>query len=194
MRAAAANCLRGNPTWQAGFTWFLDKVEQEFADGTLLAHIYNALLLPESLYRTAVMQNSDYLPELALTVLSADGSRIESLLGSIVWDGKIVPISVEDVFTEDLCDDVADYYFAYTAGTAWELDDELMRRHGLQYSLWWITAGEENKQARWMVVSATGVIDAGSEGPTVDSLNDYFRAARPYLEEPFTQIDAYVRR
>ena len=33
-----------------------------------------------------------------------------------------------------------DYYMAKTVGTAWDLDQDLMRRHGLEYSLWWLTS------------------------------------------------------
>src|ERR1700722_16282109 len=38
-RQAAANCLRGNPTWEAGFAWFVDYVEKEFPDGLAFLQI-----------------------------------------------------------------------------------------------------------------------------------------------------------
>jgi len=127
VRSGAKNSLRGNASWEAGFAWFLDHVEKQFPDGTAFLQVYNPLMLPESLYRFAVQEDPEYVPQLALMVVSADGLRREGLVGTIVWDGKIIPKSVDEALAR-ICDGVHEYYMHKTMGIAWELDAELMRR------------------------------------------------------------------
>lgn len=195
VQAGAQNSLRGNPTWEAGFAWFLDRVEREFADGMVLLQIYNPLLLPESLYRFAVEDDPDYVPMLSLTVLSQDGKRQQALVGTLVWDGKKVPQSVDEVFVGERCGSVPDYYLIKTVGGAWEMDQELVQRHGLEYGLFWLTFGKfKVEESRRMVVTDDGAVEEVTEQVKLDSLTDYFEAARPYLEALFTQIDAHVGR
>jgi|GEM_PF-2635049 len=198
-RQAAANCLRGNSTWEAGFAWFMEYVEKEFPDGLAFLQIYNLLLLPETLYRFAIQNTPDYTPQLALTVLSADRKRQEGLLGTIVWDGKTVPKSVAQVFGV-VCGDIHDYYMAKTVGIAWELDQDLMRRHGLEYSLWRLTfVKDENgkdkiEQTKRFVLTDGTLVESAEIKPP--SLGDYVDAdaTNPYLSELFAQIDHFVGR
>ncbi len=193
-KAAIAESLRGNPTWQAGCDWFRCKVEREFPTGTLRVQLYNPMLLPETLYCIAVTQNLDYLPSLVLTALPADDRPVEALLGAIVWDGKMMPHTVQEVFTEDLCGGITGYYLENALGSAWERDGELMRRHGLKYALWWITSGNDIEQARKMVVTAAGLADAGPQRPRIDSLTAYANAASPYLQRLRAEIDKFTKR
>jgi hypothetical protein len=196
VRTSAAGFLRGNPTWRAGTVWFFDRVEREFPTGTVLVQVYNPLTLPETLYNYSTTQTSEYVPLLALAAISADGPRNEALVGTVVWDGNMIPSSVKKTF-ERLAqgvDNILDYYLCKSIGAAWELDEELMRRHGLQYSLCFLKfASEEDKQAIGLLVTEAGI----GERPDPlmpDTFIEYFDAARPYLEELFTQIDSAVAR
>ena len=89
-------------------------------------------------------------PAARAAAIPESGTRNEALVGTVVWDGKAVPRSVAKVFgglCEDV-DDVAEYYLAVNLGVAWELDEELMRRHGLQYSQCFLTyVSEKDKRA-----------------------------------------------
>lgn len=194
--ASAATFLQGNPIWQAGTTWFFDRVEQEFASGTVLIQIYNPLMLPESLYRFATTGSSEYIPLLAVTSISADASYTEAIVGTIVWDGKMFPTSVRETFLRlsEGVDNVADYYLSKTIGVAWTLDEELVRRHGLQYSLCFLKyINEENKEATRLVVSGNNIGE--QPDPLLpESISEYFDAARTYLEELVTHIDEHVIR
>ena len=194
IRFESANSLRGNPVWQAGFAWFLDYVEANFPNGTAFLQVYNPLMLPESLYRYLVEGDPEYMPQLALMVISADGTRQEGLVGTVVWDGKMIPASVEKVFTEDFCHGIHEYYMHKTTGTAWQLDEELMKRHGLQYSLDWLAFGKNKiEQRKRLVLNADGNVVESTEaepqklGPDLD-------AAETYLSELFGEIDANVAR
>src|ERR1700693_4469026 len=90
-------------------------------------------------------------------VISADGTRQEGLVSTIVWDGKTVPNSIAEVFTDDFCAGIHEYYMAKTVGVAWELDQELMRRHGLEYGLWWLTfAKDKIETTKRMRLNAAG--------------------------------------
>ena len=101
--------------------------ESSFPTEPRFFQVYNPLMLPESLYRFAVQNDPEYVPQLALMVVSADGLRWEGLVGTIVWDGKIIPKSVDEAFAR-ICDGIHEYYMHKTMGIAWELDAELMRR------------------------------------------------------------------
>ena len=196
VRASVAMFLRGNPTWQAGTSWFLDRVEQEFPDGTAFVQAYNPLTLPETLYNCATTQTPDYVPLLAIAAISKDGTRHEALVGTLIWDGKVLPTSVQAMFEglSEGIDDVPDYYFARTMGVAWEMDEELVRRHGLQYSLCFLKySSEDEQQATGLTVTDSRIEELPA--PLMpDSFIDYFDSARPYLEELFTQIDSSVGR
>jgi hypothetical protein len=196
VRAASASFLRGNPAWQSGARWFFDRAEKEMPSGTVLVQIYNPLMLPESLYRFATTQTPAYTPLLALAAIPEDGTRNEAVVGTVVWAGKSAPKSVGEVFG-GLCegvDDVGDYYLAVNLGVAWELDEELMRRHGLKYSLCFLMyVSEEDKQAVGLTFGGDGAaVMVAPMSP--DSLVDYFDAARPYLQDLFAQIDSNVGR
>ncbi len=194
-KSRAETCLRGNAAWQHGFNWFVEHVEQAFPDGVVRIMIYNPQLLPESLYMCAMERTSDYLPEIAVFASSNDGTKSEVLVGSIIWDGKRVPQSVDAVFSDGVCDGLSQFYFWKTIGVAWDLDAELMRRHGLEYSLWWLTFDNNNTEvAKRMVVAENGTIEEASVDIAPNSLAAYFDTTRPYLEELFSEIDNHVTR
>ena len=197
VRLGARNSLRGNPTWEAGFGWFLDHVEKEFPDGTAFLHIYNPLLLPESLYRFAVQNDPEYVPELALLVVSADGTLREGLVGTVIWDGKTIPKSVDEVFTDGFCSGIHEYYLYKTIGTAWELDQELMQRHGLEYGMWWLSfVPGRIEERKGLIVTAEGKIEEAPGQSKPASLADYLDAdaTEPYLMELFAEINRNVIR
>jgi hypothetical protein len=197
VRQGASNCLHGNLTWEAAFAWFLDHVEREFPDGVAFLQVYNPLMLPESLYRFAVDNDPEYIPQMALMVNSADGTRREGLVGTVVWDGQAVPISVDEVFAADLCDGLHEYYMHKTLGSAWELDEELMRRHGLAYDVWLLSfaPGRIDSRKR-LVVTAAGVVEENADQSKPPSLANYVDsdAAEAYLRELFSEIDRAVSR
>lgn len=197
VRLGSATSLRGNPVWQAGFNWFLDLIEKEFSDGTTYLQVYNPLLLPESLYRYVVQNDPEYIPQLALMVVSADGSRREGVVGTIVWDGKSVPKSVREVFSEDLCDGIQGFYMHKVTGTAWSLDEQLMSRHGLEYGLWSLTfvPGRIEKHKR-LKLNDDGKIEEAADQSKPASLTDFVNddATEPYLRELFAEIDGNVCR
>ena len=133
MSDLAASLLRGSPAWQTRARWFFDRAEKEFPSGTVLVQIYNPLMVPESLYKFATTQTPGFNPLLALAAIPESGTRDKALVGAVVWDRKAMPRSVAEVFG-GLCEDVdivAEYYLAVNLGVAWELDEELIRRHGL---------------------------------------------------------------
>jgi endonuclease NucS-like protein len=197
VRVGAQNSLRGNPTWEAGFYWFLDHIEKEFSDGTAYLQVYNPLMLPESLYRFAVQNDPEYIPQLALMVVSSDGNRREGLVGTIIWDGKTVPRSITSVFSEGFCDGIHDYYMHKTIGTAWELDQELMQRHGLEYGLWSLRfiPGEIEEHKR-LILNTDGKVEEAADKNKPASLTDYVNAdgTEPYLMELFAEINRSVSR
>jgi hypothetical protein len=175
----------------------MDHAEKAFPDGLAFLQVYNLLLLPESLYRYAHDGTPDYVPQLALTVLSADRSKCEGLLGTIVWDGKTVPQSLAQVFSAGFCKGMHEYYMAKTIGIAWELDRELMRRHGLEYGLWWLTFSKEKiEQSKRMRLTAEGKIEESPDEQKPPSLGDYLDsdATYLYLSELFAEIEANVSR
>ena len=133
--SAAKQCLSGNPTWATTFECFTGWVEHNRSESDVLLKVYNPLMLTESLYRLAVERDSKYLPELCLASYAGDGSDVVVLRGCVVWDGNTCPRSVADVF-EDLCGEMLEFYFLQQVGVAWELDVELMRRHGFLYGVW----------------------------------------------------------
>ncbi len=133
--SAAKQCLSGNPTWATTFEWFTGWVEHNRPESDVLLKVYNPLMLTESFYRLAVEGDSKYLPELCLASYAGDGSDVVVLRGCVVWDGNTCPRSVADVF-EDLCGEMLEFYFLQQVGAAWELDVELMRRHGFSYGVW----------------------------------------------------------
>ncbi len=196
VRDEAKNCLRGNPTWERAFAWFLEHVETQFADGNVLIHIYNPLYLPESLYRFAVVGDPRYVPQMTMMVVPADGSRREGVSGTIVWDGQTVPRSIQEAFAGELNGSVADYYLFKSAGAAWEFDEELVRRHGLEYGIWWLSfvPGKIEKTKR-LTVSSGKVVEASDQGKP-HTLNEYIKsdAAKTYLTELFSELSYCLGR
>ena len=191
---AAEYCLNGNPVWQHGYRWFLQKVEREFPDGMVLVRIYNPLNLPETLYHFALENDPRYVPMFVVFTLSKDGTRKEGALGTIAWDGQTIPQSTDQVFGE-LCEGVPGYYFQHSTHSAWMLDKELMRRHGLWYSFSWVGYGPKSVEE----LARISFDDSGIASETVPtskppSLKDFIDSAQSYLGELFAEIDRSVGR
>ena len=194
--SAAKNCLIGNPSWEAGFLWFHHRIQEMFPDGSAYFDIYNPLSLPDSLYFLAVDNAPEYVPLLRLAAVSADGDRQVELAGTICWDGTTVPRALDQVFS-GACDGVPGYYLCKMLGSAWAIDEELMRRHGFSYCLRWYSREKGTILASEnLVLKADGVIEAeeGLEMPlTVGHFIDADET-ETYLKELFEAINAVVLR
>jgi hypothetical protein len=172
----------------------MDRVGEQFPDGTVLLLIYNPLHLPETLYQFALNHDPRYAPLLTLLVTSKDATRQEGLLGTIAWDGKTTPNSPDEVFGT-LCDGVEGYYLQRHLGSSWLLDGELVRRHGLRYTLSYVTfrEGRAEETAR-LSLSETGGLEVTAADSKPPSLTDFVDSSRTYLEALFAAIDAHVMR
>jgi hypothetical protein len=190
----AMRCLRGNRIWEGGFAWFTDRSADQFHDGNFRADVYNPQMLLETLYQLGRNQRVEYVPSINLLIVAEDGGRQEHASGTVVWDGSAAPSSVKEVF-DGMVDGIEEYLWHYHMGTTWEIDEELMRRHGLQYSFWWTEQGDGvPHQSRYMTLTESGIHDAGPHGPTLESMRDYFATARSYLNDLFRAMDAVIHR
>ena len=125
-------CLAGNLTWEEGFRWYLERISATSPDSMVGVSIYNPMNLPIALYKILVSNDGRFLPQLEIVVSCGKQKKTEALLGKVGWDGKTCPQSVDQVFGSE---QIGDFSMSAHLGCQAELDNALMRAHGLSYSL-----------------------------------------------------------
>jgi hypothetical protein len=182
-RGASSRCLEGNPAWMNGFRWFCEWIENEGNEAAVSVAIYNLLNLPVSLYKLLEYGHPGYLPSMELAAILDTEQHGRFLVGDLIWDGKTRPASVAAVF-QDLCDDLGEFFFRMQMGAAWELDDELLRRHGLSYGLLRAEIKDgEGTPARIAIKESQGVLDIANPEGEVRSFEEFLRCNERYLME-----------
>lgn len=192
-RKAAANCL-SDTAWEPGFNWFLDRIEQHFPNGVVLARIFNPRLLPEVLYHLTTEADPSYLPMLLVDVSSRDGQKHEGLVGTITWNGTTKPKNIKAAFA-GVPDGFEGYYMARVTGGVFDLNQILMKRHGLGYSMWRISYdGGNTKVEKRIVISRAGEIQEKKAEPKPLFLTDFVEANEQYIRDLIRRTDGFVGR
>jgi hypothetical protein len=182
-RGASSRCLEGNPAWLNGFRWFCEWIENESTEAAVSVAIYNLLDLPLSLYKLVEYGHPGYLPSMELAAILDNEQHGRFLFGDLVWDGKTRPTSVAAVF-QDLCGDLGEFFFRMQAGAAWELDGELLRRHGLSYGLLRAELMEgQGTSTRIAVKESDGLLVNVETEEDVHSFKEFLQCNERYLLE-----------
>ncbi len=182
-RVASSGCLDGNPAWMNGFRWYCDWIEREAKEAAVSAVIYNLLNLPLSLYKLVEYGYPGYLPSMELAAILDDDQHGWFLFGDLVWDGKTRPASVAAVL-DDLCGDLEELFFRTQMGAGWELDGEVLRRHGLSYGLLRAEIkGGQGSPLRVSIKESDGVLVTVETDDEVHSFEEFLQSNEPYLLE-----------
>lgn len=193
-RAAAKNCLGNNTVWTHAFNWFLDRVESAWPDANVHARMFNAQLLPETLYHMATECDPSYTAVMYVEATSADSRHREVLHGTITWDGKTKPKTVKEAFKRVL-DGLQGYYMARVIGGVFELDPLLMRRHGLTYTAWRTTYGSKgSKVEKELSVSRAGAVTEVKPQKKPKVLPDFIMKNESYIRNLIEETDSFVDR
>lgn len=193
-REAAHNCLAGNTIWTNTLDWFFDRVESTCLEANVHARIFNPKLLPEVLYHFVTEMDPTYLPIMHVEATSPDGQCSESLLGTITWDGKTRPKRVKDAFSS-VPGGFEGYHMARVIGCVFDLDQRLMRQHGLRYSAWRIECGARgNAVPKQLTVSRTRSVREEKATRFPKLLSHFVIKNAGYIRDLVETTNAYVVR
>ena len=177
--------LEGNQVWIDGVRWFCDCCRDKHPNGTVVFSIYNPMNIPMSLYMLLAQQKPEYLPQLEIECFDEESRTIDGLLGRVEWDRVTHPKSVAAVL-DGLFEDVEELMWANHFGVLWESDVELMRRHGLQYSLVRVQSDHKDRlKAETVTVAADTVSTSRQDDSLMDvvAMPAYVAANQPYLKQ-----------
>ena len=138
-------CLAGNFIWDEGFQWYLDGISENSPNSVVAMSVCNPMNLLTTLYKILISNDVRFLPQLEVFVSCEEQQEMEVLLGKVVWDGKTCPQSVDQFFDSK---QIEDFMMSVHHGCQAELDNELMRAHGLSYLLLVVDELDSNVRVR----------------------------------------------
>lgn len=189
VRSDIRHCLTGNEEWLASVDVYLDQREELETSGVALK-VYNPGDLLMGLFKLGAEENLGYLP--ALEIFSEPGKRdpIEVAVGFVQWDGVTIHENPEQLLGRFFDGDLMNYFIRRTVGESWQIDDELLKWHGLVCALYGLKFTDEVRQ--W---SRLGVTDGALSEEVVpeievplDSMIRFARAHQSYLRALVSMI------
>lgn len=134
LRSGSSRCLNGNPVWERGYEWFCDWIENDWPEALVAVSVYNPMNLPFGLLHYHGDSRTDYLPAMELIASDERSGRVRGIIGELIWDGTTVPKSVAEILGSE-CEEFFEFLMHMQLGTAWTLDETILRAHGLSYGL-----------------------------------------------------------
>ncbi len=178
----AEYCLKGNDSWLNGFNWFHSLIQSEYNSANVGIAIYNPLNLPVGLFKILERNDTRFLPSFEIVTIDSESNSLISLLGQIEWDGTTQPSSVSEVFTPGI-GGLEMFFLRSNLGGAWELDTELMSRHGLYYALTRVDENNNSFDSAPIAVTSGQSYECQKRASSGKTIDEFVEANIDYLRE-----------